>query len=162
MTKEEKKEKRKLYMRSWRLANPDKVKAANESRKPKVKAWREANKEKIAAQTKVYREANKEKIVELRKAHYEANKEEIKAKIKAYVKSRELPYTIIYCIPNYNGRDNYVGITNNPYTRMINHKSLGKFNTSKYIELDRADTREEALKLEAEYHARGYHGADKR
>lgn len=125
-----------------------------EERREYNKAYYVANKDK----EKAYREANKERIASQKKLRNEKNKEEIKAKIKAYVKSRELPYTIIYCIPNYNGKDNYVGITSNPYIRMINHKSLGKFNTSKYIELDRADTREEALKLEREYHDRGYHG----
>ena len=42
---------------------------------------------------------------------------------------------------------------------MKNHKTQGKLNTSKYIELDRADTRKNALELEAQYHDRGYHGA---
>jgi hypothetical protein len=77
-----------------------------------------------------------------------------------YRESKELPYIIIYCIDNYNGKgDHYVGITSNPFTRMINHKSEGKINTEEYIELDRADTRAEAEKLEAQYHARGYDGA---
>ena len=42
---------------------------------------------------------------------------------------------------------------------MNNHKSVGRLNTEEYIELDRADTRAEAEKLEAQYHAKGYDGA---
>tara|TARA_R110000796_G_scaffold237009_1_gene356822 strand:+ start:45 stop:560 length:516 start_codon:yes stop_codon:yes gene_type:complete len=162
MTKEEKREKTRVRVKAWRLANPDKVKATNESRKPKVKVWREANKEKIAAQTKVYRKANNDKIVAHRKVSYKANKGKVIACNNGYRKSKELPYIIIYCIPNYNGKDNYVGITKNPFTRMINHKSQGKLNTEEYIELDKADTRAEAKKLEREYHNRGYHGIDGR
>ena len=105
-----------------------------------------------------WREQNPEKI----KATNEARKDKVKAWRDGYRESEELPYIIIYCIPNYNGKDNYVGITSNPFTRMINHKSLGKLNTEEYIELDRADTRAEAKKLEAQYHDRGYHGADNR
>lgn len=109
----------------------------------------EEKKEKKRAQDRIYRKRYRVK-----------NREKLNAEKIAYRKSVTLPYNIIYCIPNYDGKGNdYVGITNQPMIRMHSHKSLGKLNTGEYIELDRVDTRAEALILEAEYHDKGYHGA---
>ena len=69
--------------------------------------------------------------------------------------STKLPYHLVYLLPNHN----YVGVTDNPTYRMYKHKSYNKRNTNNWIELKRFNTREEALKCEAEYHAQGYEGA---
>lgn len=128
-------------------------------RREYLKEYEAKNKEKLKAYRKAYREANREKRRLYDKAYKARNKE----RYKAYREARKLPYTIIYCIPNYNGKnDNYVGITNQIEARMGNHKHLGKLNTEEYIELDRVDTRAEAEVLEAQYHERGYHGINNR
>ena len=122
-----------------------------DKKKAITKAWHNKNK---------HTEEYKEKTKASSKAWYLANSDKKKAKNKARYKAKELGYCIVYCIPNHDGLgNNYVGVTNNPYNRMQNHKGLGKLNAKEYIELDRADTRAEAEKLEAEYHARGYDGA---
>ena len=120
----------------------------------------ELRKEKARARAKAWGLANPEKVKAKNKAWNSANPDKRKALSKAHVKSKELDYYMIYCIPNHDGLDsNYVGVTSNPYNRMKDHKHLGKFNTEEYIELDRADTRAEAEELEAQYHDRGYDGA---
>lgn len=171
MTKEE----RALYMKAYRLANKDKRRAYN-------KAYNEANKDKKRAYNKVYNEKNKEynrvrylNNKEEAKAYYEANKEDILAKrpiylektkekratqAKAYNESKKLPYNIVYCIPNYDGKGgNYCGVTNQPILRMGAHNTLGVLNTSEWYELGRCNDRKEAEALESAFHELGYHGA---
>ena len=71
-----------------------------------------------------------------------------------YHQSRTLPYWIVYLLPKHN----YIGITNKPHYRMLNHKNNFNRDTSGWVELHRFDTREEALAKEAEYHLAGYNG----
>ena len=66
----------------------------------------------------------------------------------------KLPYWIVYQLPN---SDNYVGQTNQPQLRMYNHKLIGR-NINNWIELNRCNTLQEALALEAHYHSLGYPG----
>jgi hypothetical protein len=66
-----------------------------------------------------------------------------------------LPYHIVYLLPEHN----YVGVTNRPYTRMINHTSEHNRNTNNWVELKRFDNRKDALIYEAELHTQGYEGA---
>ena len=157
MTEQERKDKKRAYDKAWNDKNKDKTKAYNKTQYNKNKDS-EDYKEKYRASNKAWRNKNK---------HTEDYKEKNKARTKAWglanpdkYKAYRLDYCIVYCIPNYDGLgSNYAGVTSNPTNRMYNHKSIGKFNTEEYIELDRADTRAEAEELEAEYHARGYDGA---
>ena len=74
--------------------------------------------------------------------------------VNQFHKSLKLNYNIVYLLPDHN----YVGITNRPYIRMAWHRSQCNRNTDNWIELARFDIREEALKCEAEYHAKGFEG----
>ena len=74
---------------------------------------------------------------------------------KLYNESLTSPFHIVYLLPFHN----YVGVTNQPYKRMKWHKRVHKRNTDNWTELAKFDTREEALKCEAEYHSKGYEGA---
>jgi len=73
---------------------------------------------------------------------------------------------VVYLIPNHNGEgDDYVGQTSNVYCRTNYHRNghkvkgiLPKLNTDKIKILHYCDMREEALELEASYHARGFAG----
>ena len=147
-----KKERLKIYSKSYNEANKDRVRA---NRKAYNKSYNEANKERKADIQRAYR-AKKKRIAQEEKA----DKERRAAYNRTYRESKKSKYTTIYCIPNYNGKgDNYVGITNNLIRRLSSHKHLGKLNTDKYIELDKVDDRKEAEVLESKYHSRGYHGA---
>jgi non-canonical (house-cleaning) NTP pyrophosphatase len=68
---------RKEYMRNWREANPEKVRAQQ-------RAYREANPEKVRAQQRAYREANPEKVRAQQKAYREANPEKVLAQQRAW------------------------------------------------------------------------------
>jgi hypothetical protein len=74
---------------------------------------------------------------------------------KQYFKSKQLPHTIVYLLPDHN----YVGVTNNPEYRMIMHRSEHNRNTDNWTELKRFDNRKDALTYESELHAQGYDGA---
>ena len=74
---------------------------------------------------------------------------------------------VVYVIRNYDGKGNdYVGCTQNFPLRMAKHKYgdkamgvLPKLNTENAEVLHEcSDDREKALKIEASYHDRGYHG----
>ena len=118
--------------------------------------YRLKNKEKIAAYQKQYLLDNKEKF-----ATYRAkNKDYYNAKSKEQRETNTLKLNVVYCIPNYDGAGgNYVGVTNNIYNRIANHKSLGKLNTENYIILDEIEDRSLAESIESQYHDKGYHGA---
>ena len=70
-----------------------------------------------------------------------------------YYNSNKDGYFYIYVLEGLN----YVGKTNNLYMRMCRHKSDGRL-FDRYTILDRAKSEEEALKIEAQYHAVGYFG----
>ena len=92
----------------------------------------------------------------------ECKKQDYQKNIKYYIKTNnkkftsvKLPHHIVYLLPEHN----YVGVTDNPYFRMNWHKNISNRNTDNWTELAKFNTREEALKCEAEYHAQGYEGA---
>ena len=156
-------------MKAYREANKEKARAYD-------KAWRIANKEKVSEHNKKYSSKNKEKRAEYQRGYYQdniqeikdksnstyaSNKEAIRAKQKAYYETNKLPYTIVYSIPDYNGKgDDYCGVTSYPEHRMSGHKTKGRLNTDKWYTLDKVDKREDAMIIEAKYHSQGYHGAN--
>ena len=64
-------------------------------------------------------------------------------------------HIIVYLLPDHN----YVGITDNPYHRMIQHRSEYNRHTDNWIEIARYNDRRLALQHEALLHAQGYEGA---
>ena len=89
----------------------------------------------------------------------EYREKQIKRYRKHYYKAKT-DYWTIYLIDNFNGKcDHYVGITQHLKNRLATHKNSGA-DTSYVLEMDKADTEELALKYEAEYHKRGYCGAN--
>ena len=91
MTKEEKKAKRKAYMRDYYQAHKEEIRAYNLTHKEKQAAYYQAHKEEKAASGKVYRLAHKEESKaydlarkEERKAYYLIHREESKAYTRDY------------------------------------------------------------------------------
>ena len=116
-----------------------------------------ANKERILAEGAKWKLENKEKLKEQSKEYYKENKERLLKGVKAYHESLKLPFVIVYCLPN--NDTPYAGVTRNPKKRMYRHKQGCVIrDTSEWFILDICETREEALKLEAEYHSKGYAG----
>tara|TARA_R110000787_G_scaffold81511_2_gene176707 strand:- start:1016 stop:1435 length:420 start_codon:yes stop_codon:yes gene_type:complete len=130
-------------------------KKITEEEKEKRRAYYHANKEALKIKMKAYYDTNKEDILIKQKVYHKANKD----KRKAYYESKKLTHHVVYCLPKYNkhGYIKYAGVTDNPYHRMHTHKSEGK-NTDEWFVLHECDTREEAEKIEAEYHEKGYAG----
>tara|TARA_R110002049_G_scaffold230196_1_gene402334 strand:+ start:2439 stop:2870 length:432 start_codon:yes stop_codon:yes gene_type:complete len=127
-----------------------------EKRKTYLKNWVENNIEKVRAYRKAYYKANKGKHNAVTKSYYQSNKNQF----VEYYEANRLPYNLVYCIPNYNGKgDDYCGVTDNPVSRMRNHKCIGKVNTDKWYELSRDDCRVKAEAIENDYHLKGYHGS---
>jgi len=94
----------------------------------------------------------------LTKKHRENPNHEKERKAR-YHESKKLDYILVYIIKDYDGNgNNYCGITRNPFYRMKSHSFRGKLNTDKYEIVAKVETRVEALKIEASYHDRGYHG----
>lgn len=85
----------------------------------------------------------------------EKYKEYQKSNHKRHIQNLTLPYHIVYLLPDHN----YVGVTNKPYFRMINHRSEHNRNTDNWTELKRFNTRKEALIYESQLHSQGYVGA---
>tara|TARA_R110000796_G_scaffold82986_1_gene181935 strand:+ start:290 stop:655 length:366 start_codon:yes stop_codon:yes gene_type:complete len=109
---------------------------------------------------KKYNLKNRDAINAKQRAKYQKNKEEAQARGIATYESNKLPYNIVYCIPDYNGKgDNYAGVTDNPLNRMAQHKYKGVLNTSEWYELGKVIDRREARALEDAFHKLGYHGA---
>ena len=154
-TEEEKKAKKRAYYQ-----------ANKEALKIKMKAWRESNKEAISIQKKAYYKDNKESIDIYRKAYNDANQDKRKAyreanidKSKAWYESHRLTHHIVYCLPYYDkhGYMAYAGVTDIPYNRMNQHNHGGN-STEDWFILQVCETREEAEKIESEYHKKGYAG----
>jgi predicted GIY-YIG superfamily endonuclease len=119
--------------------------------------------EKKAKYTSNYYRANKETILAQAKVRYQNNREEMIAKQLDRHRAQNLPCTIVYVIPNYDGLGNdYVGITKNLNNRLAKHKHLGKLNVDKWDILDIEYDREKARLLEKEFHTKGYHGGRKK
>ena len=93
-----------------------------------------------------YRADNKEKCSAAYKDYASRNKELIKAKHRREYKATRTDYVSVYELPC-----GYVGVTNNPHTRMKNHRNVHNRITEGYIVLAQCPTREEALDLEALY-----------
>jgi hypothetical protein len=103
--------------------------------------WRKANKDKVRASKEEWIKENWDKILKY-------NRKE---------KSKHIDnHYSVYLLPN----ENYVGQSNQLRARMYNHKALGR-DVSDYVVLHTFETREEAKKKEAEYHAMGYTGFNK-
>jgi predicted GIY-YIG superfamily endonuclease len=92
-----------------------------------------------------------------REKWYINNSEYFQEKSKQRRLTNQLSYHIVYLLPDHN----YVGVTNNPLFRMDRHRSKFNRNTDNWIELARFESREDALKHEAEYHDKGYEGRAK-
>ena len=86
--------------------------------------------------------------------YYAKNRETIIAKNQKFRKDKDLPYYVIYGLPNHF----YCGVTNNPCNRMASHRSMYKRTTHNYFIMATAETRAEALEIEAEFHDAGWHG----
>ena len=142
-TEEEKKESQRLACKKY-----------NDANKEKAAARYIANKEAVNARHKKYYLANKEKLDAKSTAYYLANKESIAARAKAYVESKKDGFFTVYLLP----KDNYVGQTSNMYRRLFEHKSESNRDTTDAKVLGKYKTREEALAIEASYHAKGYLG----
>ena len=98
-----------------------------------------ANKEKHAAYYKKYNALNKEKVCADQKKWREAQKDGL--------------FTV-YLLP----KENYVGQTTSFHKRLINHKSKHSRDITDAKVLGKYATKEEALAVEASYHAKGYNG----
>jgi hypothetical protein len=120
------------------------------------KAWRENNKAWIAAYNKSWNKANKEKIAAQKKVWGKANKEKIAAQKKVYQESKKDGLFTVYLLVN----ENYVGQTNNLFYRLIHHKNIRGRDVSNVQIIGKYKTREQAMEIEAGYHARGYLGAN--
>ena len=110
------------------------------------KNYKEANKEKIAVQQKVYKEANKEKIDAYHKDYS-----------KKWIDSKKDGLYTVYLLPE----ENYVGQTNNLYQRLVKHRCRDERNTSGMQVIGKYNTREQAMNVEADYHSKGYLGANR-
>ena len=135
------------YHKEYYQSNKDKwalTEAQKESKKEYMRLYRIRNRAKLQAQQKVANDLRKESSREYNKSRHE---------------SKTLPYNVIYCIPNYDGKGgNYAGVTNNVYSRMSSHRYLGKQNTEDFFILDIKTDRKEALASELRFHKQGYHG----
>lgn len=82
---------------------------------------------------------------------------------KKHKESRKEGHFSIYLLEGTQGEcgKGYVGQTTNLYYRMSDHKYNGKI-FDRYTILDIAQTEEQALYLEAQYHVAGYGGANRR
>jgi hypothetical protein len=108
---------------------------------------------------KAYKKKNKEKVKAWSRSYYLANKEKVAKKQKIRKSKNTLEYSIVYCIPNYDGiGGNYCGVTNNIKSRMYNHKAAGRLNIKDWFILDIKTDRFEAEKSERQFHSNGYHG----
>ena len=125
-----------------------------EERKEYNRKHYQDNKEKKAAYNKAWNLKNKEKKAAYSKFHNEANKEKKAVQKKAWIEDKKDGLYTVYLIVN----GNYVGQTDNLYARLATHKSKHKRDVSNIQILGKYKTREEAMKVEAEYHSKGYLG----
>ena len=111
------------------------------------------------ANKKAWDIANKAHVKAYNKTRYQENTNYFKEYGKGYRADRKLQFYVVYTIPNYDGKGNsYCGITTQPDRRMANHKCDGKVNVDNYTIVDAQVEKADALTIEAEYHAQGYHG----
>ena len=93
---------------------------------------------------------NVERSKELSNKSYQSRKH----KVKEYQENRKEGYFSIYVLEGLN----YVGVTNDVVRRMTEHKWAGR-DFSRYTILDTAQTKADALYIEATYHVAGYDGS---
>ena len=124
------------------------MRMSEEERKRRANEWAKKN-----------YHANKEKAREYYKKYNEANKEKNSIRFKEWSDNEKIEESIVYQLPNYNryGYKSYVGVTSNPSKRRRDHKHLGN-NIEGFVILGEYKTREEALKIEANYHSKGHAG----
>ena len=108
-------------------------------------------KEKKAA----YYKKNKEKIIARNEVWRKANQDRVNAKNKLYLDSKKDGLYTVYFLP----KENYVGQTHNLYKRLIEHRYTKNRDTTGVEVLGKYKTREQAMKVEADYHSKGYLGA---
>ena len=149
-TKEEKRIARNIRAKEQRdklRGGPPRVKQTKEERRIAVnisaQKWKENNQEERKAGNKKWYSENSSRIIESQREYS-----------KEYFESKKLPYFIIYGLPNHF----YCGITNQPYQRMAAHRSHFGRTTHNYFIMATAETRDEALEIEAEFHDAGWHG----
>lgn len=128
----------------------------SEFHKDKSKRYgvRERCKVCIRSERKVSYDAQPEKFRSRTKYNYDNNTETIKDRIKKCNAVHYLDHHIVYYLPI----PNYCGVTLNPTHRMHQHKFDGN-DTAGWITLAKAKTKNEALSIEAQYHALGMDGA---
>ena len=148
MTKEEKKVYMKEYLKKYREENKDKARAY-------AKKYYKENKEHLDTVNKKWSEDNKDKHLEYQrkyqKDYYHEN--------QTYEKSKD-GYHRVYLLEDYN----YVGCTQQPLRKRFNgHKSdFGRIvKEGRYKVLFKSLDRNEALKVESQYHDMGYEGRHK-
>ena len=126
-----------------------------QNNKEKHKEYKQNNKEKIDENNRKWYQSNKEKLAEYGKKYYENNREKVLEQTKKYYESFKLDHYIVYYLPE----ENYCGVTQNPTSRMLRHKSRGN-NPTGWRVLATTKTKQEALIIESKYHTElGMHGA---
>ena len=98
-----------------------------------------------------FREKHREKVNEDARRFREKNRE----KIKEYKMSKKHK-PIVYILP----AEMYVGVTEYLERRISQHKHYGK-DVSGFKIISEHETREDALKVEKQYHIKGYNGKHK-
>ena len=111
-------------------------------------------KEEKSEYNRKYREANKEKLAAKRKVYDKANKEKIAAQEKNKHASKKDGYYTVY----YLKEEHYVGMTTNLSYRMRYHKSKHNRKVEDVEIFGKYETKEEAIRTEAELHNLGYLG----
>lgn len=119
------------------------------------RAYRKANKEKMALREKLWRKSNKEKVAKYQKEYRIANKESVRKTEKIYRQSLKDGFYTLYYLPEHH----YIGITNQPKKRLINHRATGRL-TEGYEVVATFDTKREALDAETYMHSIGYVGGN--
>ena len=147
MTREEKKVYMKAYNKAYRLANKEKLAAQK-------KKYHEDNKELFSLKKKQKYEANKEPAIKRAKKWYKANKDLVKERRDAKTDD----FYTLYFIPNHN----YVGVTNQTYARMNNHRVKNNKDTTNWTTIKTFKTKREALDAESFYHSIGYEGCGRK
>tara|TARA_R110000782_G_C14615219_1_gene392585 strand:+ start:123 stop:494 length:372 start_codon:yes stop_codon:yes gene_type:complete len=106
---------------------------------------------------KRYKADNKERLSAYKKGWAKANKDKIAAQNKRYSDSLKNDFFTLYYLP----RHNYIGVSNQPLSRMKMHKKLEK-DISNWVTIKTFKTKREALDAEKFYHSIGYKGANPR
>lgn len=122
-----------------------------EEKKVYMKEWRAKNKDKISIHNKKYRDKHKEKQSNYIKQWVNENPNYH----REYRESVKDGYHRVYLLKDYN----YVGCTGLPLYRRFNHHKyeFGRDCTN-YEILFKSTDRDEALRVEAQYHDMGYEG----